>query len=354
MNMRRSYSQLNLTSLLDVVFLTLYLLILTMGDNLRMANKTLDEREQASAATATVALGAAEETVTAIQSVAQATSHAAKISVTAAIAIQNTLQATATLQAATATNAALLVARQNESLSTREAQLAALGATATAAAQTAQARVSAVRATPVAALATAYATMTIVAQEAEQQASAASTQVALAVQNVVAAEATATTAQATAAAAARNATEALGVAASEKEAAQGAMATAQSIAATAYELYEETQQILAAEVTDPGITIAKARWVDKYATFYLIRLSPYVNGSSTLELFRGGTFLGSRAITSQVQIGDFLTALDRDDVADTLVILTFSPDSSDNHREWILTYLNNYNFKYQRILEETE
>jgi hypothetical protein len=94
--------------------------------------------------------------------------------------------------------------------------------------------------------------------------------------------------------------------------------------------------------------------VDKYATFYLIRLSPYVEGRSTLELFRGGTFLGSREIASRNQIRDFLTALDRDDVADTLVILTFSPDSSDNHREWILEYLDNYNFKYQRIQEESE
>jgi hypothetical protein len=122
----------------------------------------------------------------------------------------------------------------------------------------------------------------------------------------------------------------------------------------AQELYQDTQQILAAEVTDPGITVAKARWVDKYATFYLIRLSPYVEGRSTLELFRGGTFLGSREIASRNQIRDFLTALDRDDVADTLVILTFSPDSSDNHREWILEYLDNYNFKYQRIQEEGE
>jgi hypothetical protein len=189
--------------------------------------------------------------------------------------------------------------------------------------------------------------MTAVALEADQQASAASTQVALAAQDVA-------VAQATAAAASRNATEALGVASSVNAAGEAAMATAQSMQEQAHELYEETQQILAAEVADPGITIAKARWVDKYATYYLLRLSPFVDGRSTLELFRGGTFLGSREITSQAQIRDFLTALDRDDVADTLVILTFSPDSSDNHREWILNYLNLYNFKYQRILEEYE
>jgi hypothetical protein len=95
-------------------------------------------------------------------------------------------------------------------------------------------------------------------------------------------------------------------------------------------------------------------WQPKAPTLASPWLSPFVDGRSTLELFRGGTFLGSREITSQAQIRDFLTALDRDDVADTLVILTFSSDSSDNHREWILDYLDLYNFKYQRILEESE
>jgi hypothetical protein len=233
--------------------------------------------------------------------------------------------------------------QQDTTLATREAELAALAATATAAAQQAQVQATAVRATPAAALATAYATMTAVAQEA-----------AAAITRVAAAEATAVAAQATVVAASRSADEALGVAAAESAAALAAMATAQSIEAEAHELYQEVQAILVAENTEPGVTIAKARWVDKYATYYLIRLSPYVDGRSTLELFRGGTFLGSREVTSQAQIREFLTALDRDDVADTLVILTFSPDSSDNHREWILNYLDSYNFKYQRILEGSD
>jgi hypothetical protein len=146
----------------------------------------------------------------------------------------------------------------------------------------------------------------------------------------------------------------MGAAAAAQAPAQAMIATAQRTQATAHEFYEETEQIAAAESADPGITMAKSRWVDKYATYYLIRLSPYVDGHSTLELYRGGTFLGSREISTQAQIRDFLTALDRDDVADTLVILTFSPDSSDNHREWILDYLNLYNFKYQRILDESD
>src|SRR5688572_10547470 len=96
MSLRRPYSQINLTSLLDVVFLTLYILVMTMGDSLRATNRAVDEREQAVAVSAMAARVAAEETVSALQSAAQATATAHAQS-----------------QMATATSAALDVAALN-------------------------------------------------------------------------------------------------------------------------------------------------------------------------------------------------------------------------------------------------
>jgi hypothetical protein len=122
----------------------------------------------------------------------------------------------------------------------------------------------------------------------------------------------------------------------------------------AQQLYQAVQQVLASELQDPGVTLAKARWIDKYGTYYLLRLSPQAQGRSTLEVVRNNQLLESRQVMTEEQIGDVLSVLDRDDVADTLVIVKFSPESSDNHREWILDYLDTYNFKVQRIQEESE
>src|SRR5689334_10873757 len=109
MKTHRLYSHINLTSLLDVVFLTLYLLVLTMGDNFRMTTESLNQRTQRAEGVATVALVGAEATATAAHELAQR----------AAQATIDTTQLQARQIAVTATAAALVANEQSALLATR-------------------------------------------------------------------------------------------------------------------------------------------------------------------------------------------------------------------------------------------
>ena len=326
MQSRSNYSSITLTSLLDVVFIVLFLVLLNLGAGYRSATTELTAQTERNAAQMTVALLNADETV--------------RAAATANVAANATIKAS---NAADRANA--------------RSTMAALAVAATSVARSAQADKGLAATRVAAAQATLHATATawaVAAQRANEEKDGIATYVSLTSASALAAQATAAAALATAEV--RNG-EALSVeatvAARETEVVAAA-ATTDSLAQAAQQMYQEAQQIVAAETEDPGITLAKARWIDKYGNFYLIRLSPVIDGRSSVEIFRNDNFLTSSQVSTEAQIHELLTILDRGDVADTLVILKFSGASSDNHRQWILRYLDNYSFKYQRIQEGKE
>lgn len=413
MNSRRPYSFINLTSLLDVVFITLFMVVLSVGASYQAANDEFGRQASAAVAAMTAAIDDAQATAASSQAETVATlaaqaahnratteAHVSNLHVTlTAVGMQAQQQATSaavTLSVAETRSAGLMatavaagqaqtaaarrldaqLAAGATSMALLQATAAAAPATMTAVERSAQARTTAADATvtallsaqataapamltaavatPAAQAIAARATVTAVLRLAQEEAAVGATLVAQASTSVLAAEATARAAVATADARSDAAVAAEAIAATTQAEALSASTTAVAIYDDAQHLYREAVQILADEAEDPGITLAKARWIDKYGNYYLIRLSPLVDNRSTVDVLRNDRPLASGQVLNEAQIRDLLTILDRSDVADTLVILKFSRNSSDNHREWILRYLDSYNFKYQRIQEEIE
>ncbi len=119
-------------------------------------------------------------------------------------------------------------------------------------------------------------------------------------------------------------------------------AAVQTAAANAQAAAQAQARALSTAIADPVLAVGKAEAFDLMRNTYAMELSPFLGDRSTLQLEDQN--IPCRVINQQAVRRCLQENLYRDSNEKVWVLLVYTPQSSDLHRQWIFDYLTNEGF----------